>query len=73
MSYLSTKNPMDSIGSVIYQNNETEESFMESADRMGLQADAGVVSLKFLSREIFFRFLFTFGVCKIANETCTGK
>ena len=44
-----------------------EESFLGSFDRMGLQANAGVVFLQFLSRETFFRILFTFGVHKIAD------
>ena len=46
--------------------NETELSFLKSADRMGLQADAVVFS-QFLSGETFFRFLFTFGVREIAD------
>ena len=42
-------------------------SFLQSVDRMSLQADAGVVFLQFLSRETFLCFLFIFGVRKIGN------
>ena len=56
------------LGSATHQINETELSFLEPADRIGLQADAGVVFSQFLSsRETFFRFLFTVGVREIAN------
>ena len=65
--------PSTKIWSVIYQINETEESFLESADRMGLRADAGGVFSQFPSTTTFFRFPFTFGVREISDKTCSVK
>ena len=71
LTYLRTRKPSIEVWSVIYQINETEESFLESADRMVLRTDAGGEFSCFLSTTTFFRFPFTFGVRGIRDKTCT--